>query len=208
MKKIIFVLILLFILGCSDAKELDDVEIKEYEGKKLDSPRRSGEIGIKGTQYINISDYNLEITGLVSEEKRLSYDEILSEQKYKKAVTLHCVEGWSDTLLWEGILVRDLIDPLEEANTVIFYAYDGYSTALPLSYLYDNDIIMAYKVNEKVLPNENGFPFQLVAEDKYGIKWIKWITKIEVSDDPSYKGYWESRGYDNNADVGGNIFED
>ncbi len=35
----------------------------------------------------------------------------------------------------------------------------------------------------------------LVAEDKWGYKWIKWIDEIEFSDETSYKGYWESRGY-------------
>jgi DMSO/TMAO reductase YedYZ molybdopterin-dependent catalytic subunit len=56
-------------------------------------------------------------------------------------------------------------------------------------------------MNGLVLPPERGFPFQLVAESKYGYKWIKWITKIEVSNDSSYLGYWESRGFSNNADL-------
>jgi DMSO/TMAO reductase YedYZ molybdopterin-dependent catalytic subunit len=84
---------------------------------------------------------------------------------------------------------------------VIFYAQDGYSTSLPLSYIINNNILIAYKMNGLVLPPERGFPFQLVAESKYGYKWIKWITKIEVSNDSSYLGYWESRGFSNNADL-------
>jgi DMSO/TMAO reductase YedYZ molybdopterin-dependent catalytic subunit len=60
---------------------------------------------------------------------------------------------------------------------------------------------MAYKMNGVVLPSQRGFPFQLVAESKWGYKWIKWITKIEVSDDEGYKGFWESRGYSNDADL-------
>jgi DMSO/TMAO reductase YedYZ molybdopterin-dependent catalytic subunit len=58
---------------------------------------------------------------------------------------------------------------------------------------------MAYSMNGVTLPVERGFPFELVAEDKLGYKWIRWITRIEVSDNPDYKGYWESRGYDNDA---------
>jgi DMSO/TMAO reductase YedYZ molybdopterin-dependent catalytic subunit len=83
---------------------------------------------------------------------------------------------------------------------VIFYAQDGYSTSLPLSYIVSNNIMIAYKMNGVVLPPDRGYPFQLVAESKYGYKWIKWITQIEVSDDANYRGYWESRGYSNNAD--------
>ena len=71
-----------------------------------------------------------------------------------------------------------------------------------------NDIIMAYKMNGVDLPAERGFPFQLVAESKWGYKWIKWITDIELSGDENYRGYWESRGYSNSADLDGSYFGD
>jgi len=125
-------------------------------------------------------------------------------------VTLNCVEGWSATILWEGLLVRELLEesnPLPDAKVVIFHAYDGYTTSLPLDYIMNNDIIMAYKMNEITLPAERGFPFQLVAESKWGYKWIKWITKIELSEDEDYLGYWENRGYSNTADLDKGFFE-
>jgi len=84
---------------------------------------------------------------------------------------------------------------------IIFRAHDGYSTSLPASFIRDNDILMAYRMNGVELPAERGFPFQLVAEEKWGYKWIKWITEIEVSDDTSFEGYWESRGYSNEGDL-------
>ena len=62
-------------------------------------------------------------------------------------------------------------------------------------------ILLAYKMNGVVLPPERGVPFQLAAESKWGYKWIKWITRIEISDDADYEGYWESRGYSNDADL-------
>jgi DMSO/TMAO reductase YedYZ molybdopterin-dependent catalytic subunit len=65
----------------------------------------------------------------------------------------------------------------------------------------ENDIIMAYKMNGVKLPAERGFPFHLVAESKMGYKWIKWITEIELSDDEDYRGYWESRGFSNDANL-------
>jgi DMSO/TMAO reductase YedYZ molybdopterin-dependent catalytic subunit len=134
-----------------------------------------------------------------------TYDDVLSSfQKYKKIVTLHCVEGWSVKILWEGFLVKDLLQEAgidNRTQVVIFRAYDGYSTSLPLDYLLSREILIAYKMNDVVLPPERGFPFQLVAESKYGYKWIKWITEIELSDNVNYTGYWESRGYPNNADI-------
>ena len=67
----------------------------------------------------------------------------------------------------------------------------------------DNNIMIAYKMNNVTLTDRTGWPFFLVAKDQYGYKWIEWITGIEVSNDSSYLGYWESRGYPNNATVEG-----
>lgn len=194
------------------AKELKPVEIREYQGEKLSSVNDFRENSIKGPQYIDIKTYQLEITGLVENPTRSTYDEVIQGyEHYKKVVTLDCVEGWSVNILWEGFLVRDLLagaKPLPGAKVVIFYAYDGYTTSLPLDYIIDHDIIMAYKMNEIAIPPERGFPFQLVAESKWGYKWIKWITKIELSDNVNYQGYWESRGYSNTADLGKGFSKD
>jgi DMSO/TMAO reductase YedYZ molybdopterin-dependent catalytic subunit len=71
----------------------------------------------------------------------------------------------------------------------------------------ENDIIVAYRMNDIILPQERGFPFQLVAESKWGYKWIKWITEIEFSDDTDYQGYWESRGFSNSGDLDDSFFD-
>ena len=180
-------------------------EIREYEGKDLSSIINFRPNSIKGPQQIDNQTYTLTLTGLVKNELELTYNDVLSNyQSYKKVVTLFCVEGWRVTILWEGIKLQDMLADAQvesEANTVIFRAYDGYSTSLPLDYIIDNNILMAYKMNNVTLPAERGYPFQLVAESKWGYKWIKWITSIELSDNPDYKGFWESRGYDNDADL-------
>jgi DMSO/TMAO reductase YedYZ molybdopterin-dependent catalytic subunit len=178
-------------------------EIRDYQGQNLASTGDFRENSIKGPQYFNISTYRLTITGLVNKTIEYTYDQVLNEfQKYQKVVTLYCVEGWSVKILWEGFLVTDLLKEAgvnSSAVAAIFYAYDGYSTELTLDYLTNNNIMIAYKMNGLTIPPERGFPFQLVAESQYGYKWIKWITTIELTDNPDYLGYWESRGYPNNA---------
>ncbi|MFC1487401.1 molybdopterin-dependent oxidoreductase [Thermoproteota archaeon] len=188
----------------NEASRIDYVEITEYEGQDLSSINAFRENSIAGPQHIDNQTYRLAITGLVSTENEYTYEEVIdSYQHYKKVVTLNCVEGWKVTILWEGIQLKDLLADSQvnpAATTVIFYAYDGYSTSLPLDYIIENNIMMAYKMNNVTLPPERGFPFQLVAESKWGYKWIKWITTIELSDNQDYRGYWESRGYPNDAD--------
>jgi len=202
---IIFVGVMIWWTRTNNSNEFEYVEIREYEGQDLSSINSFRENSIKGPQYLDNETYRLTITGLVNNELEYTYDDVLSNYpSFKKVVTLRCVEGWSVTILWEGIQLKDLIADAEvnpEATTVIFYAYDGYSTSLPLDYIIDNNIMMAYKMNNVTLPPERGFPFQLVAESKWGYKWIKWITAIELSDNEDYRGFWESRGYPNDADL-------
>jgi len=192
--------------------ELDEVELTEYQGETLSSIYDFRENSIKGPQYVSKEKYRLDVTGLVNNSYNLTYDEILNSFNIsKKVITLFCVEGWEVKILWEGIQVEDLLEIAEvkpDANTIIFYAYDGYSTSFPIEYITDNDIIIAYKMNNVTIPPERGFPFQLVAESKWGYKWIKWITSIELSNDVNYRGYWESRGYSNNADLDKGFFEE
>ena len=171
---------------------LPGVEITSYQGKDLTAAESLPDNSIKGPQHINMTDYRLNITGLVNQSRSYTYDDVLGKYPhYTKLVTLHCVEGWDATILWEGVQVRDLVKdagPDPRANTIVFTAADGYTTSFPLGYIMGRDIIMAYRVNNITLPVDRGYPFQLVAEDKWGYKWIKWIEKIELTDDPGVPG--------------------
>jgi DMSO/TMAO reductase YedYZ molybdopterin-dependent catalytic subunit len=178
-------------------------EIKEYEGKRLDPFDRTYDNSIKGPQQVDNKKYRLEVTGLVQTPQSLTYQEVLALPNVKRAVTLHCVEGWDEHLLFEGVRLADVLalaKPRKEVRTVIFYAADGYSSSLTYDDVTRLDLMLAAKINGKVLDANRGFPFQVVAESKWGYKWVKWVTRIELSKDP-YKGFWEQRGYDNEADV-------
>lgn len=200
--------------GClSNTGKIDDygneTEATEYQGIPLTPINRQRNNAIEGTQYINKETYRLHIDGLVEKPVNLTYEQILAYPSTSKVVDLNCVEGWDFTAKWTGVLFRTLINDSvvsENATEVIFYSADGYSTSHDLDFLMDNDIILAYRINDVTLPHSRGFPLQLVAEDKYGYKWAKWIIRIEVTN-TTYRGYWESRGYNNRADVGGPAFE-
>lgn len=195
----------------SNLNQLAAVEVRQYQGEDLSSIKDFRENSIKGPQKIDIDQYQLEISGLVENSLELTYDQVLEFPNYSKVVTLYCVEGWEAKILWEGVLIKDLLERAgvkAEANTLIFHAYDGYTSSLSLDFVKENNIILAYKMNGVELPSERGFPFQVVAEDKWGYKWVKWVTKIEVSDDQNYQGYWESAGYNRDGDLSGPKTED
>lgn len=199
----ISVIVSAFVLITVLASAAQAAEIREYEGIRLDPFDRRYDNSIKGPQTIDKNTYRLEVTGLVERPQRLTYDQVLALPHIKKVFTLHCVEGWDETLLYEGVLLNDILaiaGPTPGVKTVIFYAADGYSSSVPYDYARKKGIIVGATINGLVLDATRGFPFQVVNDGKLGYKWVKWLTKIELSN-TDYRGYWERRGYSNDADV-------
>lgn len=215
---IILVLILLILFGCSEKtneSELEGItsatesryresEVREYEGARLDPAIGPRDNSIKGVQNVSIDSYILKVTGLVDKSIDLEYSDVLELDAHERKITLYCVEGWDATILWKGLLLKDIMDLAginPKANTVIFHSVDGYTTSLPLETIIDNQLILAYSSNGLELPPEMGYPFIVVAESKLGYKWARWVSEIELSDDVDYRGFWENRGYSNDADL-------
>jgi len=96
------------------------------------------------------------VDGLVNKTLEYTYNDVVNNhQAYLKVVTLTCVEGWSATILWQGVLVNDLLKEAgvnPNATVVIFHASDNYTSALPMSYIVPNNIMIAYKMNNITLP--------------------------------------------------------
>lgn len=217
--KILWILLLIIIMlvtyllsACSgqspSISNTGEIEATEFQGTKLTPIVKQNNNALAGTQYIDRDTYRLTVDGLVENPLTLTYDQLLSYPQESWLMDLNCVEGWSFTAKWTGPELNSIFNDARvkpDAKIVIFHTADvpeGYSS-LDLSYIRDNNIIIALKLNDITLPPDRGFPFQLVAKSKYGYKWAKWITRIELSSDTNFRGYWESYGYNNNADVNG-----
>jgi len=179
-------------------------EVRDYQGMLLDPAVGPRDNSISGVQDIDIDTYTLTVSGLVDKPVELTYEEVKALTPYERLITLYCVEGWDATILWKGVLIEDLMNMAgiqPEAVTVIFHAADNYTTSMPLQTVLDRKMILAYMSNGLPLPPEMGYPFIVVAEDKLGYKWARWVTEIELSSDPDYQGFWEQNGYSNDAEI-------
>jgi DMSO/TMAO reductase YedYZ molybdopterin-dependent catalytic subunit len=179
-------------------------ELREYNGVHLDPAIAPVENSISGVQHVDIASYKLLVDGHVQTPLSLTYDQVTAMPSQSKVVTLQCVEGWNVTILWKGVLLSDLLNQAgiqPDAKTVIFHAADGYTTSLPLQEILDGKLMLGYGANGLPLPAEMGYPFIFVAEGKWGYKWARWVTRIELSTDTDYKGYWENSGYSNEGNV-------
>lgn len=186
------------------ANRYQEKEIREYQGIQLDPAVGPRDNSISGIQQVDLNSYQLQLTGLVEKPVNYSYEQVLAKEPAQRLITLYCVEGWQATVLWEGVRITDLLADAgikDDAAVVIFHCVDGYTTSMPLATIKDKDMLLAYSANGLPLPASMGFPFIVVAEDKLGYKWARWVNEIELSSDENYKGYWEKRGYPNDAPV-------
>jgi DMSO/TMAO reductase YedYZ molybdopterin-dependent catalytic subunit len=189
-----------------------EVEATEYLGFKLTPISQQNNNALAGTQYIDKDSYVLIVDGLVDHPLQLTYADLQAYPQISQLMDLNCVEGWNFTAKWTGPALKAIfadagVQP--EAKIAIFYTTDvpeGYSS-LDLDYIINNNIIIALKDNDITLTPDRGFPFQVVAMSKFGYKWAKWVVRIELSDNTSFRGYWESYGYNNDASIGGPPFE-
>jgi hypothetical protein len=165
-------------------------------------------VSIGESPEIDVNEWELKVEGLVDNPITLTYENITSFPVISEVVTLKCVAGPQGTANWTGVrlsAILDLAGIKNESREVVFFAEDGFSSSLEIPEATKPDVILAYEMNGETLPVDHGYPLRLVVPGKYGYKWVKWIVNIQVVD-YDYQGYWESRGYDDSADV--NIISD
>jgi DMSO/TMAO reductase YedYZ molybdopterin-dependent catalytic subunit len=178
-------------------------EIRAYQGQKLQPFNRSYDNSIRGPQTVDVKKLRFKIDGLVAKPQRLTYERILRLPHVRRVVVMPCVEGWTERLLYDAVRLKDLLKlagPKPGVKTVIFHAADGYTSSLTWDWVKKHDVLLGFKINGLVLDKKRGFPFQVVTPGKLGYKWVKWVVAITLSDKP-YRGYWERRGYSNEANV-------
>lgn len=162
----------------------------------------------------DFAGYRLDVSGEVRTPSSFSLDDLKALGQRTQITRHDCVEGWSTIAKWHGTplrLVLDAVGAKSSARYVLFRCFDSPSQGLagPEPYYETLDLIdaihpqtiLAYEMNGRPLPVENGAPLRLRVERQLGYKMAKYLRSIElISDFGSIQGgaggYWEDRGYD------------
>lgn len=146
----------------------------------------------------DLETWSLIVYGLVEKPLTLTWSKVLALPSAVNVLDFHCVEGWSVlNNKWEGIsfqTIVKLVKPDENAKYVTFESEDGYTTSLPLKELLNDDVLLAYKLEDEYLRPERGGPLRLIVSNKYAYKSPMWLKRIKFTSHQEL-GYWESRGY-------------
>jgi DMSO/TMAO reductase YedYZ molybdopterin-dependent catalytic subunit len=76
---------------------------------------------------------------------------------------------------------------------VYLQSADSYYESYTLQELLRDRVLLVMRMNGESLPPNHGFPLRLIAPYKYGYKNIKYITRIEFTDDRK-RNYWADNG--------------
>jgi DMSO/TMAO reductase YedYZ molybdopterin-dependent catalytic subunit len=154
----------------------------------------------RGTPAIDLANFKLNISGSVANPLSLKLADIQKMPLTSMVVRQVCVEGWAAIVQWGGVRVRDLLtlaQPQADAKYVYFKSADGYYESWDLASVVHPQTLLAYQMNGKDLPKENGAPLRLAAPIKLGYKQSKWVTELVVTSQLLPKrGYWEDLGYE------------
>lgn len=148
--------------------------------------------------------WTLTISGEIQNPKKLTWQDLLGLPVTQSTSDFHCVEGWSvKDCKWHGVKFDEIVQlakPNENAKHVLFKCSDGYTTSFAIQELLRDDVLLAYRLNDKPLEEPLGGPLRLVFPQKYSYKSAMWIEQITFTKTREL-GFWEKRGYSDTADV-------
>jgi DMSO/TMAO reductase YedYZ molybdopterin-dependent catalytic subunit len=155
------------------------------------------------TPKLDLSEWRLTVDGLVDKSVAWDWREFSACPQSDITADIHCVTTWSlyDSV-WHGVATRTLLDlvrPTAAARHVLFRSYDGYTTNVPLARFAEADALIATGWNGQPIGPEHGGPARVVIPSLYFWKSAKWVRRISFVAEDS-PGYWEVRGYHNEAD--------
>ena len=137
---------------------------------------------------IDLRNWALDGGGLVGRPRGFSYGDLVgSFDEVHEFATLECVINPAGgemvgTALWSGVSLGEVLGEVgvePGAVDVLFKSADGLNS-LPVEECLGPGVLLAYEMNGRPLPVDNGFPLRVVAPGFYGFKWRKWLTGVEA----------------------------
>jgi len=131
----------------------------------------------------------------------LQIGDVQSLPRQKMITNFCCIEGWNVITQWTGVRFSDFLQKyLPSGFTLPSYVAmvtpdEEYYVGLDMKSALHPQTLLAWEMNEQPLTSEHGAPLRLVIPVKYGIKNIKRIGTIRLTNKRP-ADYWAENGYD------------
>jgi DMSO/TMAO reductase YedYZ molybdopterin-dependent catalytic subunit len=191
---------------------------QEFGEKELSPYFRSNGTDMPGSPVYaeharrGFADWTLRVTGLVENPSEFRMARLRAMPSRTQITRHDCVEGWSAIGKWTGVPLAELLKivrPKPSVRYAVFHCADAMSDTDPPEYYYESidmddvyhlQTILAYGLNGRELPIQNGAPLRLRVERQLGYKHAKYVHTIELVETFAHigrgnGGYWEDYGY-------------
>jgi len=128
---------------------------------------------------VDPTTWTCSIDGLVERPLELGVDDL--DPTAERRVLLDCTSGWYAERDWRGVRLGDLLDAAGvrgDTAWVTVRSVTGYRWSLPLDEA--RGAVLATHLSGERLDHGHGYPVRLVAPDRRGFQWVKWVDGIEV----------------------------
>ena len=156
------------------------------------------------------ANWRTTIDGLVTRPLSLSMAQIRAMPRRAQITRHDCVEGWSAIGKWTGVPLKFVLDRVglrDGARYIVFHCADDsgggnlYYESIDLIDAFHPQTILAWALNDALLPIRNGAPLRLRVERQLGYKHAKYVRRIEAVASLAgiglgKGGFWEDRGYE------------
>jgi DMSO/TMAO reductase YedYZ molybdopterin-dependent catalytic subunit len=191
------------------AREYSETELSPYF--RSNGTHNPGDPEYRALASNGFAEWRLEVRGLVERPARLSLAELRALPSREQITRHDCVEGWSCIGKWKGARLGALLEqvrPMPAARYVVFYCFDTmdasgdkYYESIDFDDAFHPQTILAYEMNDEVLPVAYGAPLRLRLERQLGYKMAKYLKGIELVESfadigGGKGGYWEDRDYE------------
>ena len=147
--------------------------------------------------------WRFRIFGDVEQPAELNWEQFTALPTKIVKTDIHCVTRWTkfDTT-WEGVPFAEIVKlakPREGVRFVVTHGANAYSANVPYSVAADDDVLFAFRYEGKPLEPVHGGPMRMFIPKRYFWKSTKWCDGVEFTKEDK-PGFWEVRGYNNDAD--------
>lgn len=188
-----------------------DPRIADLVGSEVTDDRLFYRVDINAIPpQLNFDQWSLSVHGKVDKPFVLDMNGLMALPSSDEYATLECVSNTINppsalisNAKWTGVPLSTILNQAaltSDAKYIVFHSADGYTVGVPLDRAMEKGALLAYKMNDQVLPIEHGFPLRAIVPGLYGMMNAKWITEMEAAD-TVYLGYWQERGWTNDARI-------
>ncbi|OYZ90673.1 MAG: molybdopterin-binding protein [Xanthobacter sp. 17-67-6] len=160
-------------------------------------PRFNAYYEIEDVKPIDLATWKLELSGLISDKRPWTLDQVYALPEQEIIIKHICVEGWDYIGQWSGPNLRNFLTRIGadlNAKYVAFHGNDDYMECIDMPSALHPQTILATKYAGEPITDPYGAPLRLRTAVKLGFKNPKWIRAIEVTN--TYPGgFWEDQGF-------------